>query len=139
MKRTMILTLPGEIIFTRVVSQTTCSVAALLTGKSLSASDGNEFTNAFELAISEAFTNSVLHSACQCEPQTITITFTIEPRQLTVSIHDLNPPFSIDTPDPDIENYPENGYGLLIIRKVMDKVTYNRENGSNIITMSKQL
>lgn len=135
----MTLTLPGDIMFTRVAAQTAASAAAILSGKSGCGPEVNEFANAFELAISEAFTNAVRYAGKKHEQQTVTITFSIDERCLTISLRDANPPFSIDTPEPDITTFPENGYGLLIIRKLMDQVTYSREDGLNVITMSKQL
>lgn len=133
------LTLPGDPLFTEVARQTTTSVASLLTGENHSASDETQFVHDFELAISEAFTNSVKYAGEHDTPPTVTLTFELEKRRLTVSLLDANGPFSIDTPAPDIESYPENGYGLWIIRRVMDSVTYRREGNSNIISMSKTL
>jgi serine/threonine-protein kinase RsbW len=137
--KNMTLTLPGEIMFTRVAAQTAASAAAILNGTSGILSESSEFVNAFELAISEAFTNAVRYAGKKHEPQTVTITFSLDEGCLTITLRDANPPFSIDTPEPDITDYPENGYGLLIIRKLMDKVTYSREEGLNVITMSKHI
>lgn len=138
MKRVMTLTLPGEIMFTRVASQMAVSAATLLTGKHQAISEGKNFADAFELAVSEAFTNSVRYADQHRKPQTITVTCIFDRRQLSISVQDSNAPFSIDTPEPDIANYPEKGYGLMIIRKVMDTLTYRREDGFNVITMSKK-
>jgi serine/threonine-protein kinase RsbW len=131
------LTLPGEIMFAQVASQTASSVANLLIGGNHPASDGTQFVNDFELAVSEAVTNSVTHAEANATPPPVTVTFEFGPRQLTVSVRDANQPYSIDRPAPDIESYPEHGYGLWIIRKVMDSVTYRRDGDSNIISMSK--
>ncbi|MBN1929758.1 MAG: ATP-binding protein [Chlorobiaceae bacterium] len=138
MKKVITLTLPGELIFTRLAAQTAASVAALVCGECHPKDNNCEFINAFELAVSEAFTNSALH-ACQDELPPVTLTFIAERHQLTVTVRDTNEPFGIETPQPDIESYPEGGYGLLIIRKVMDTVTYRRDGDANIISMSKKL
>jgi len=126
-------------MFTRLATQIAASVAALVKGERENCTAADEFAHAFELAVSEAFTNSVTHAGQRSAPPSVTVIFLAEPKQLTVSICDTNAPFSIDTKAPDIESYPENGYGLLIIRKVMDKVTYRRESDMNIISMSKML
>jgi anti-sigma regulatory factor (Ser/Thr protein kinase) len=38
---------------------------------------------------------------------------------------------------PDFDKHPESGYGLNIIRTVMDEVFYMRGNEYNILTMKK--
>ncbi|AOS84176.1 hypothetical protein BIU88_08560 [Chlorobaculum limnaeum] len=139
MSKIITLTLPGERAFARMASQTASSIADFVTGDARQEPAGREFSHAFELAVSEAFTNSATHDDACANMPTVTLTFEFEERQLTVSVRDANEPFSIETPAPDIENYPENGYGLWIIRKVMDSVTYRREGNSNIISMSKTL
>jgi serine/threonine-protein kinase RsbW len=133
------LTLPGDRNFARVATQTASSVADIVTGDDQKESARRDFSHAFELAVSEAFTNSVTHADKHATPPPVTVTFMFEQQQLTVSVRDSNHPFTIETPVPDIESYPENGYGLLIIRKVMDRVTYRRDGNSNIISMSKTL
>lgn len=139
MKRVITLTLPGDLRFTRLASQTAANTASLLTSTCNANADNWEFSHAFELAVSEAFSNTVLYAAGKTVPQQITITFILEERKLTITMRDTNVPFSIETPEPNLENYPERGYGLMLIRTIMDTVSYSRENGENIITMSKQL
>lgn len=139
MKRIITLSLPGERDFTRLATQTATSVADLVTGGARQESAEQNFTHAFELAVSEAFANSVTHAKPHADAPMVTLTFEVEERQLTVSVRDMNEPFTIETPAPDIERYPENGYGLMIIRKLMDRFTYRRDGDLNIITMSKML
>jgi serine/threonine-protein kinase RsbW len=132
------LTLPSDLMFTRFASQAAANAAWLLIS-SCNADTGNwKFTHAFELAVSEAFTNAVVYAE-RHNAQPVIITFIFEQQQLTVTVRDTNPQFSTETPIPDIDNYPEKGYGLLLIRNVMDAVTCSRENGANILSMSKQL
>ncbi|NTW52130.1 MAG: ATP-binding protein [Chlorobiaceae bacterium] len=139
MNRIITLTLPGELIFARFASETAAKAALLLINSCDGGADDWKFTHAFELAVSEAFTNTVSYAQKPASPQPVTIDFIFEKQCLTVTIRDTNPPFSIETPAPDIESYPERGYGLLLMRTVMDTVTCARENGTNIISMSKQL
>ncbi len=133
------ITLPGELRFIRLASKIASNTASLFTETRKTEAENWEFAHAFELAVSEAFTNAVVHAKKQAAPQPVTITFTLEERKLTLAMRDSNSPFSTRTPSPDPENYPENGYGLLLIRTVMDTVTLTRENDTNIITMSKTL
>ena len=139
MNSVITLTLPGEIVFVRFASQTAASLAKLLADENSPASDGEQFVHSFDLAVSEAFTNSVKYADERDTPQILTLTFEFEPRQLTVSVRDANLPFSIETPAPNIDNGKIGGWGLRVIRKVMDSVSYRREGDSNIISMSKTL
>jgi serine/threonine-protein kinase RsbW len=136
---TITITLPGELRFIRLASKIAADTASLFTETCHAEPENWEFAHAFELAVSEAFTNAVVHAKKQDSPQPITITFTLEKQKLTLTMSDANAPFSTQTPSPNPDNYPENGYGLLLIRSVMDTVTLSRENDANIITMSKQL
>ena len=139
MNSVITLTLPGDIRFTRLASQTASNTASLFTDTCNAGAGNWEFSHAFELAVSEAFTNAVNYGDRMQGTRDITITFTIEQRKLTVAIRDTNAPFSAETPEPDIATYPERGYGLMLIRTLMDTLTISRENGENVITMSKQL
>jgi serine/threonine-protein kinase RsbW len=133
------LTLPSDIIFTRFASQT-AERAALLLLNSCNADTGNwQFIHAFELAVSEAFANAVTNAKQLSPLQPVIINFIFEQQRLTVTVRDTNQQFSTETSPPEIDSYPEKGYGLLLMRTVMDTVTCIRENGVNILSMSKQL
>lgn len=135
---TITLCLPGNIRFTRLASLTASKTAELFLS-SMKVSKGiDDFQHAFELSVSEAFTNAARYASPSSHPQPVTISFRFEEKQLTASITDSNPAFTIEPPVPDIENYPEGGYGLLLIRSLMDTVSCRRENNTNTITMSKQ-
>ena len=136
MNSVITLTLPGEIMFVRFASQTAASLARLLAEENPPASDGEQFVHSFDLAVSEAFTNSVKYADERDTPQILTLTFEFEQRQLTVSVRDDNRPFSIDR---QRDNEQIGGWGLGVIRNLMDEFTYRREGDSNIITMSKTL
>ena len=136
MNSVITLTLPGEIVFVRFASQTAASLARLLADENSPASDGEQFVHSFDLAVSEAFTNSVKYADERDTPQILTLTVEFESRQLTVSVRDDNRPFSIDR---QRNNEQIGGWGLLLIRDLMDEFTYRREGDSNVITMSKTL
>ena len=36
-----------------------------------------------------------------------------------------------------VEDRPIGGLGIFLVRKIMDKVSYRRENGKNILSMTK--
>ena len=60
-----------------------------------------------------------------------------------ISFSDNGIPFDpLDRADPDTtlpaEKRPIGGLGILMVKKMMDKVTYRRENGCNILNIQKK-
>ncbi len=98
-----------------------------------------EFAHAFELAISEAVTNSVKHQRSLSRSSKIVVEIEISRTEMTVAVMDSNPHFDItQIPAPELDAHPENGYGIYIMRKIMDRVESRRENGWNILIMTKK-
>lgn len=100
-----------------------------------------EFADAVELAVGEACTNSVKYCpTSKAAEQRILLIFEFGERELIIHIQDCNPPFHFDAvPDPPFEQIPVSGYGIHIMKKSMDQVSYRYENGWNIVTMKKQI
>jgi len=133
-----VITLPAEIRFVRLASLAALQVAEIFIDSLNPSQSDPGFCDAFELSVSEAFTNSVHYAEHPEQDKTITISFSSENNKLTVSVSDTNSPFNPDTPSPDLSSYPENGYGLFLIRQLMDSLSYKREEGTNRISMTKQ-
>ena len=129
--------LPSEMKYLHLVSQFGKRVA-----ESLHQPQGEikcAFSSTIELALSEAFTNSVKHKRLLQDESEVIITFEVEENELTVVIKDTNPRFDfkcVTAPCPD--DYPESGYGLFLLKRTMDTVNYCREKGWNVITMAKK-
>jgi len=135
---TTMMTLPSDIRYVRLASLAALKIAEIFT-ECINTKMGNEdFCHAFELSVSEAFTNSVLHAEPSEQENTIILSFCSNSNNLTVTVSDSNPPFAIGAPSLDISSYPENGYGLFLIHQLMDNVSYARENGTNRVSMTKQ-
>ena len=132
------ITLPAEIRFVRLASLTALKVAELFEESLQIKQSDVDFCHAFELSVSEAFTNSASYADRSKEDNMITISFSSENNKLTASISDCNPPFNPDPTPVDISSYPEKGFGLILIRQLMDSVTYTRDNSTNIISMTKK-
>ena len=86
-----------------------------------------------QLAVQEVCTNIVDHSYADSEGR-IAINFTVEskPLRMEVEISDESE-FSFDPttiPEPDIDELKLNGRGLMLIRQLMDKVSYIPSNGA---------
>ncbi|NTV93743.1 MAG: ATP-binding protein [Chlorobiaceae bacterium] len=132
------MTLPAEIRYVRLASLTAAKVAEIFSASFTAADNADGFCHAFELSVSEAFTNAVRYAVSSDQENMVTINFKGDRNRLTVSVSDSNPPFDPEFPSPDINSYPESGFGLLLIRRLMDTVTYTREDGRNLISMTKQ-
>lgn len=133
----MTMSLPSDIHYARIASKTAMMVAEFFSGQSGIAEKREEFCHAFELAVAEAFANSVFNAAPQEKERQVMISFSSEKSELMVSVSDANPEFDPEMQAPDILSYPEHGYGLVLIRQLMDSVRYSRQDGMNQLSMIK--
>lgn len=132
------LTLQADLRYVRIASITACNMAEIFADFSSTAGNVAEFCHAYELSVSEAFTNSVRYAEPSQAEKEVTICFSSDNSNLAVSIIDANPQFNPVTQAPDINSYPEGGYGLFLIHRLMDTVSYTRKDGTNMLTMTKQ-
>ncbi len=132
------LTLQADLRYVRIASVTACNVAEIFADVACTAGNVAEFCHAYELSISEAFTNSVRYAEPSQPEKQITIRFSSDNSTLAASIIDTNPQFNPLTQAPDINSYPEGGYGLFLIHRLMDTVSYTRKDGTNMLTMTKR-
>lgn len=96
------------------------------------------FADSVELAVSEACTNAIRHSRDVPVGGTVGVVFCIESDRLMVQVKDCGSGFEMDeVPEPDFQSHPESGYGLYIIRSVMDGVSYRKGVPYNTLTMVK--
>ena len=93
--------------------------------------------NKIELAVSEACTNAIKYAKNTNRDDTLVLSFKILPDKLSISLQDKGQGFDINNiPDPDFDIYPERGYGIYILKKMMDKISYKiGENGYNTLIM----
>ena len=101
--------------------------------------------NGICVAIEEVFVN-ISHYAYIEEKGTcnLSIKFQEETRHLTIELEDKGIPFDpLSKEDPDIslpaEKRKIGGLGILIVKKIMDNVSYQYKNGKNILTMMKKI
>jgi serine/threonine-protein kinase RsbW len=139
MNRFISITLQAELAYTRIVSSLAGQVAGIFASDTGATGNIPEFCHAFELSASESFTNSVRYGDPSDAERKITVEFSTAGDCLTVIVTDTNAGFEPRPPAPDISSYPEKGYGLFIIARMMDDVSYSRVEGKNILSMSKQV
>ena len=97
------------------------------------------------VAIEEVFVNVAHYAYGDVQgDMTLGIGFDPETRILTFRMTDKGIPFDpLQKPDPDItlsaEDREIGGLGIFITKQTMDTLAYARENGENILTMTKKI
>ena len=99
---------------------------------------------AFLVALDELLVNLVEHGGCP-GPASIDVRLDRAAACLSVRVVDRGEAFDplLEAPNPDttsaLENRPVGGLGLLLVRRLMDRVEYRRADGSNQLTIAKHL
>ncbi len=100
-----------------------------------------------ELAVVEIVNNCIEHACVDCDKHQISIEFWLSEDQLSIEIIDqgnaidpvwidnISTDFDFD-PD-DLENLPEGGMGLKIVKNCMDEVSYQNLNEQNRWLLTK--
>lgn len=96
------------------------------------------------ICLDELFTNIVSYGFDDDLDHIIEFTLNGDSNLVVIDIEDNGLPFNpLEKVDPD---FPENvesakigGLGIMIIRKLMDSVSYEREDGRNKLTMRKNI
>ena len=92
----------------------------------------------FSLAVTEAMTNAVEHSGTNKVIIELTVAATAIIFTMMTNGVRFDPTAPVSFPDlssPD--DMPEGGYGLAIIREMVDRTAYEYRNGKNILTLEK--
>ena len=101
-----------------------------------------EIAYAVNLSIDEILTNTISYGYEDDESHRIEIIVRLEADALVVVIVDDSAPFDLsETPEADVEATLEDravgGLGLFLVHQMMDKVEYERVEGRNIVTLTK--
>jgi len=98
-----------------------------------------------DIAIDEIFGN-IAHYAYtpQVGPATVQVEIVKDPLSVVVSFIDKGIPYDpLSREDPDVELSAEErkigGLGIYMVKKSMDEITYEYENGQNILRIKKQI
>jgi serine/threonine-protein kinase RsbW len=96
------------------------------------------------LVVEEAFTNIVNYAYVDQEQHTIGICINSNDQRLVITLTDDGQPYDpTQKADPDIELPAEKrqvgGLGIFLIRKIMDKVAYERKDNKNNLILTKNI
>ncbi len=95
-----------------------------------------------QLAAHEVYTNIVRHAYSQQSQGRIEVTFILQtsPRRFIANFQDNGLSFNpAAVPKPNLSQLQEGGFGLFIIRKLMDEVSYCSNSGGNCWQLIKKL
>ncbi len=98
--------------------------------------------HALRLAVQEACTNVIKHGRMSDADRRLAIRFELEGDQLNILISDSGEPFDPGAVDPtlSLDDEPaEGGYGLFLIRSLVDVINYQSAGGTNTLTLGKVL
>ena len=95
------------------------------------------------LALEEAVANVINHAFVGLPPpHSITVRLDVTGQSISAEIIDNGRPFDpTAAPDPDLalplEERRPGGLGILLMHKMMDRLTYRRSDGTNILRLEK--
>ena len=101
--------------------------------------------NAVEICLTEALNNVIKHAYKGENSNQIDIIIRINNNQLEIDIVDEGSPrknliiSELNFDPTKIDNLPESGMGLYIIKQLMDDLNYYSLNGKNYFTLRKQI
>jgi len=103
-----------------------------------------DFIPRINICLDELFTNIVSYGFDDDSENIIKFTLNSDNNLVIINIEDNGIPFNpLEKIDPDfpdnVESAKIGGLGILIIRKLMDNVSYERKNGKNKLTMRKNI
>lgn len=92
-----------------------------------------------ELAVDEAVVNVISHAYEDDPSGRVELTFEIHPDRLEIQVRDWGLSFDPSAiPEPDLDSPQERGYGVYLIRHLMDQVSYQADGTEgNCVTMVK--
>jgi len=90
------------------------------------------------LALEEILTNIISYGYDDREEHEIIVRLSLEQGELTAEVEDDGLPFNpLEAPEPDLnkplEERPVGGLGIHLVRKLMDELAYQRQEGRNLL------
>ncbi|MGQ0592993.1 MAG: ATP-binding protein [Gammaproteobacteria bacterium] len=96
------------------------------------------------LALEEILANVISYAYGDSKEHHISVCLLVEEGELTVEVEDDGRPFNpLEAPEPDIQKPLEErragGLGIHLVRNLMDRLEYQRQDGRNLLIMVKKV
>lgn len=132
------LHVPSDLRFLSVVEKWLLGCLEVELGDSL---DWQKQSNRLRLALVEAYSNVVRHAHKDQPNLPVLIRLELKGREIALEVWDYGQGFDLSTYlPPNPEDKQENGYGWLIMNRLMDKVEYRLQvNGCNCLKLETKL
>lgn len=96
------------------------------------------------VALDELLANALSHGQSGRDPCSVTVEVELDQERVTVIVTDDGTPFDPfgqDAPDTtlSVEKRPIGGLGIHLVGQLMDKVSYQRRDGHNVVVLVKEL
>jgi serine/threonine-protein kinase RsbW len=130
------LDLPARYAYLHLVSESLADMLHLAEG----VADLETLIYTVQLATHEACTNIIHHAYKSFDQGRILVEMIVyfERRLLQIDLYDNGIPFDLErVPEPDLDQVRVHGYGLFLIRHLMDSVTYTAMPDHNHWRLSK--
>jgi serine/threonine-protein kinase RsbW len=98
----------------------------------------DDFIRNIGLVSSEAVTNAIRHGT-SFEGEPLAVTVEVSDELFSLRVIDHGPGFDLDAvTHPDLDQPAEGGYGIYIIKSLMDEVSYIQGDSANELVMIKR-
>jgi serine/threonine-protein kinase RsbW len=133
------LEVPGSLEY-RDLAIRVVAAACKLVGAGAPADEARaDFDNQVISAFGEAFNNAAIHAYAGRPLGSVEIEIDVAHNELTLRIADYGQSFDpTQVAEPDLDDLPESGMGLFIMRSFMDSVAY-QAGAPNVLSMTKHL
>ena len=96
------------------------------------------------ISLDELLANALSHGRTGRDPCSVSVGVDLDPERVTVIVTDDGmpfDPFARDAPDTSlsVEERPVGGLGIHLVGQLMDQVSYQRQDGRNVVVLLKQL
>ena len=131
------LDIPATLSHVHILSLCTCALVESVSGL---AEPAVTLYN-LELALQEVAVNIVKHAYAHREGRIqMTLHLDVQPTRLTILLHDTGEPFDPTlVPLPKLGELQEHGFGLFLMRQLMDEVEYSHSASGNIWKLVKNI
>jgi len=132
--RQVILKFSNDLDYLRLVAGVSRLVCQAIKGKNIQ----EDFVDAVELAVCEACSNAMVHAPYSAPSAEIVVIFQVLQDRLMIQVRDPGPGFELDHGSlPDFEAHPETGYGIYLIKSMMDEVENLKDEKHHTLVMAK--